>query len=76
MKPIDKTRMQSITEILTDIFSLAISKAYPDVVDPPVLIALSGSNSQFGDYQCNSAMGLAKIFRQLGNIIVILILPI
>lgn len=64
--------MQSITEILTDIFSSAISRAYPDVVDPPVLIALSGSNPQFGDYQCNSAMALAKIFRQLGNTKIIL----
>ncbi|KAJ8953069.1 hypothetical protein NQ318_013411 [Aromia moschata] len=59
--------MQSITEILTNTFTTAISAAFPDITDPPIVIALSGNNPNFGDYQCNSAMPLANIYKQLGK---------
>nr|XP_023020401.1 arginine--tRNA ligase, cytoplasmic [Leptinotarsa decemlineata] len=59
--------MQSINEILTNLFSVAITNAFPDIVDPPIVIALSGSNPKFGDYQCNSAMQLANIYKQMGK---------
>ncbi|CAH1159619.1 unnamed protein product [Phaedon cochleariae] len=65
--PVDNTRMQSINDILTDIFSTAISRAFPDLTDPPIVIALSGSNPKFGDYQCNSAMPLSNIYKQSGK---------
>nr|AHF48759.1 cytoplasmic arginyl-tRNA synthetase [Caryedes brasiliensis] len=61
---IDSTRMESIIEVLTELFYNAISTAFPDVADPPVVIALAGSNPKFGDYQCNSAMPLANIYKQ------------
>ncbi|KAJ8922595.1 hypothetical protein NQ315_007625 [Exocentrus adspersus] len=64
---IDRTKMQSITEVLTNLFSSAICFAFPDITDPPVMIALSAPNSKFGDYQCNSAMALAKACRELGK---------
>ncbi|KAJ8964239.1 hypothetical protein NQ314_005038 [Rhamnusium bicolor] len=67
VQPRDETRMQSITDIITDTFSSAIAAAFPDITDPPVVIALSGSNPKFGDYQCNSAMPLANIYKQLGK---------
>lgn len=59
--------MHSITDILTDLFSKAISSAYPDVPEAPVVIALSGNNPKFGDYQCNSALPIANIFKQTGK---------
>lgn len=61
------TKMQSIVGILTDVFSKAISKAFPDLPDAPVDIALSGNNPKFGDYQCNSAMQISNIYKQLGK---------
>ncbi|XP_043263193.1 arginine--tRNA ligase, cytoplasmic [Colletes gigas] len=52
----------NVTSVYTTLFELfenAISTAYPDVPNPPVIITYS-NNSKFGDYQCNSAMPLAK----------------
>ncbi|XP_033317975.1 arginine--tRNA ligase, cytoplasmic [Bombus bifarius] len=53
----------SIYDTLSNLFKEAISVAYPDVCDPPVIIT-SSNNPKFGDYQCNSAMPLSK---QLNN---------
>ncbi|KAG5888383.1 hypothetical protein JTB14_035689 [Gonioctena quinquepunctata] len=64
------TGMQSINDALTNLFTLAISKAFPDIADPPIVLALSGSNPKFGDYQCNSALQLANIYKQLGKKVV------
>lgn len=63
------TRLNSILNILNDVFSEAISKAFPDIPDAPVVIALSGNNPKFGDYQCNSAMQISNIYKQLGEFI-------
>lgn len=60
--------MNSIQEILTDLFSTAINSAFPDLPDAPVVIALSATTGKFGDYQCNSAMPIANIFKQQGKI--------
>ena len=38
------------------LFQQAIKTAYPDVVDPVVLMPCG--QAKFGDYQCNNAMGL------------------
>ncbi|XP_011500741.1 PREDICTED: probable arginine--tRNA ligase, cytoplasmic isoform X2 [Ceratosolen solmsi marchali] len=52
--------MVSITVTLYTLFEKAINEAYPDVTDPPIIIAPS-NNSKFGDYQCNSALPLCKL---------------
>lgn len=59
--------MESIVGILNDLFSTAITKAFPEIPDAPVVIALSGNNPKFGDYQCNSAMPISNIYKQLGK---------
>lgn len=58
--------MLSIQEELSDTFAQAISTAFPDVPDAPVVIALSGTNPKFGDYQCNSAMPIAGLLKSQG----------
>nr|CAH7730322.1 unnamed protein product [Callosobruchus chinensis] len=59
--------MESTTEALDNLFRTAISAAFPDIQDPPVVIALAGNNPKFGDYQCNSAMPIANIYKQAGK---------
>lgn len=56
----------SIRDHLCSIFHKAISAAYPDIADPPVVVTTS-SNPKFGDYQCNSAMSLAQQLSSSGN---------
>lgn len=60
--------MESISNKLYIIFKTAIETALPDVADAPVVISLSGNNPKFGDYQCNSAMPIANIYKQLGTV--------
>lgn len=64
--------MMSITEHLTDVFSLAISSAYPFLPNAPTVISQS-SNPKFGDYQCNSSMPIAKLLGNKGNLFLIFI---
>ncbi|WAQ99945.1 SYRC-like protein, partial [Mya arenaria] len=49
--------MVSINQIVTDMFTLAIGQAYPDLDDIPVLI----QKGKFADYQCNSAMSICQL---------------
>ncbi|XP_071570039.1 arginine--tRNA ligase, cytoplasmic isoform X2 [Temnothorax nylanderi] len=56
----------SIKDNLCAVFHKAISAAYPDIVDPPVIVTTS-SNPKFGDYQCNSAMPLAQQLSSCGT---------
>ncbi|XP_012229358.2 arginine--tRNA ligase, cytoplasmic isoform X1 [Linepithema humile] len=49
----------SINNTLCKIFQKAINEAYPNVSNPPVIVTTS-NNPKFGDYQCNSAMPLAR----------------
>ncbi|GBP30132.1 Arginine--tRNA ligase, cytoplasmic [Eumeta japonica] len=68
-RPLLLTDMDSVTgnvcviDELRNIFGTAISSAYPDLVDPPITISLSGNNPKFGDYQCNSAMAISKLLK-------------
>ncbi|CAL7949117.1 unnamed protein product [Xylocopa violacea] len=55
----------SIYDTLYDLFEKAISAAYPDICDPPVVVT-SSSYPKFGDYQCNSAMPLCKLLTNNG----------
>ncbi|KAF5285027.1 hypothetical protein FQR65_LT02339 [Abscondita terminalis] len=64
----DKNKvMDTVQENLVDIFTKAIAAAFPDLPDPPVVIALSGNNPKFGDYQCNSALPIANMYKQSGT---------
>lgn len=47
------------------VFSTAIRNAFPDLSDPPVVVAPS-SVPKFGDYQCNSAMPIAQLLKSKG----------
>lgn len=58
--------MESIQEKLYELFQLAITEAISDITDPPIVITLV-NNPKFGDYQCNSAMPIANIYKQLGK---------
>lgn len=58
--------MESIQDKLNELFSSAITKAFPDLTDPPVVISLCGNNVKFGDYQCNSAMAISNLLKQIG----------
>lgn len=49
----------SINSTLSKIFQKSINEAYPNVSNPPVIVTTS-NNVKFGDYQCNSAMPLAR----------------
>lgn len=53
----------SITDHLVSVFTAAISLAFPSIPNLPTAIIAPSSNPKFGDYQCNSAMALVKIFR-------------
>lgn len=63
----NSNNMDNIQQLLSEIFEAAIKSAFPDLPDPPVVIALSGNNVKFGDFQCNSALPIANMFKQLGQ---------
>ncbi|CAG9762915.1 unnamed protein product [Ceutorhynchus assimilis] len=56
--------LQSILKTLHNLFARAITNACPDIPEAPIDIALS---AKFGDYQCNSAMPIANLYKQLGK---------
>ncbi|KAF7282436.1 hypothetical protein GWI33_002666 [Rhynchophorus ferrugineus] len=62
--------LESIMNVLINLFTSAIKSACPEINDPPVVVALSGNNPKFGDYQCNSAMALANLYKQQGQKVV------
>lgn len=55
-----------ILDELRNVFEIAISSAYPDLKEAPIAITLSGNNPKFGDYQCNSAMGISNLLKSKG----------
>ncbi|XP_029673443.1 arginine--tRNA ligase, cytoplasmic [Formica exsecta] len=66
MSNTSQSNVISINNTLCEIFRKAITAAYPDVLNPPIIVTVS-SNSKFGDYQCNSAMPLAQQLNSSGN---------
>lgn len=56
----------SINNTLCEIFRKAITAAYPDVLNSPIIVTIS-NNPKFGDYQCNSAMPLAQQLSSSGK---------
>ncbi|KAK5643828.1 hypothetical protein RI129_007673 [Pyrocoelia pectoralis] len=65
LKQSNSNNMDNIQQLLSELFEEAIKSAFPNIPDAPVVIALSGNNVKFGDYQCNSAMPIANILKQL-----------
>ena len=51
----------SLQRMLEDVFRLAITAAFPQLDNPPVLVTPS---AKMADYQCNSAMSLAQVLQQ------------
>ena len=51
----------SLQRMLEDVFRLAITSAFPQLDNPPVLVTPS---AKMADYQCNSAMSLAQVHNQ------------
>lgn len=66
MSNTSQSNVISINNTLCEIFRKAITAAYPDVLNPPIIVTIS-SNSKFGDYQCNSAMPLAQQLNSSGK---------
>jgi arginyl-tRNA synthetase len=58
-----RAAMKPIDEILTKDFEEALKKAYPDLEDGTTVSALPSRRPELADYQCNAAMGLAKVLR-------------
>uniref|UniRef100_A0A1I8MNG1 Probable arginine--tRNA ligase, cytoplasmic n=1 Tax=Musca domestica TaxID=7370 RepID=A0A1I8MNG1_MUSDO len=57
----------SISDHLLDLFTNAIAKAFPQLAGTAAIISPVNSNAaKFGDYQCNSAMSLAKTLKSSG----------
>lgn len=52
--------MININRRLQEVFGCAIKAAYPDLENPPLLVTPS-QQPKFGDYQCNSAMGISQV---------------
>uniref|UniRef100_A0A8C5VDC7 Arginine--tRNA ligase, cytoplasmic n=1 Tax=Microcebus murinus TaxID=30608 RepID=A0A8C5VDC7_MICMU len=54
--------MININSTLQEFFGHAIKAAYPDLENPPLIVTPS-QQPKFGDYQCNSAMGISQMFK-------------
>ncbi|OXB77433.1 UNVERIFIED_CONTAM: hypothetical protein H355_012140 [Colinus virginianus] len=52
--------MINVNSHLQEIFGAAIRAAYPELENPPLVVTPS-QQPKFGDYQCNSAMGITQI---------------
>lgn len=52
--------MININRRLQEVFGCAIKAAYPDLENPPLVVTPS-QQPKFGDYQCNSAMGISQV---------------
>ena len=52
--------MMNVKSALSGIFSCSIASTYPTLERIPVIVQAAQSQ-KFGDYQCNSAMAIAKV---------------
>jgi len=59
-------KMLNVKALLSSIFAKAIQSSYPDCENLPILIQ-AAQNDKFGDYQCNSAMAIAKNLKSAGK---------
>ncbi|KAM9694140.1 arginine--tRNA ligase, cytoplasmic [Trichechus inunguis] len=54
--------MININSRLQEVFGCAIKAAYPNLENPPLIVTPS-QQPKFGDYQCNSAMGISQMLK-------------
>ena len=52
--------MTNIKSLLTSLFAHSIADSFPTLENVPILVQAAQSE-KFGDYQCNSAMAIAKV---------------
>ena len=57
--------MDSLLGLVSSLFREAITRSYPDLENPPVDV--NASNRDGIDYQCNSAMQIAKLLSKQSN---------
>ncbi|XP_041656824.1 arginine--tRNA ligase, cytoplasmic [Cheilinus undulatus] len=57
--------MLNINQRLQEIFGEAIRASCPELDDPPLAVA-PNQQAKFGDYQCNSAMGMSQMLKAKG----------
>ena len=57
--------MINIIQKLEEVFAEAISKSFPDLLPLPAAAVTIGQNEKFGDYQCNNAMAISGVRRNL-----------
>lgn len=59
----------SVADSLISIFNVAVASAFSDISAPTALILpIQPKQEKFGDYQCNSAMPIAGIYKGIKNI--------
>lgn len=54
-------RISTVTDTLTAWMQAAFAALYGDAIDVSGVSVVATGNATFGDYQCNAAMGLAKV---------------
>ncbi len=59
----NETKKQTIVDMLTDWICSAFVKQFGEDIDLSQVGAVETANAQFGDYQCNAAMSLAKALK-------------
>jgi arginyl-tRNA synthetase len=59
-----KKPISTVTDELTLWIQSAFSVVYGDAIDVSDVSVVATGNAKFGDYQCNAAMGLAKLLKQ------------
>ena len=58
----------SVVNSLVSIFNVAIASAYSDILAPgAAVIPIQPKQEKFGDYQCNSAMPIAGVYKGISN---------
>uniref|UniRef100_A0A8D1ZBX5 Arginyl tRNA synthetase N-terminal domain-containing protein n=1 Tax=Sus scrofa TaxID=9823 RepID=A0A8D1ZBX5_PIG len=60
--------MINIISGLQEVFGCAIKAAYPDLENPPLIVTPS-QQPKFGDYQCNSAMGISQVIKTFSTVL-------
>jgi arginyl-tRNA synthetase len=56
--------MTTLEDLLSNVMREAFQKAFPDIdSDWAAVMVVATTNAEFGDYQCNYAMGLAKTLK-------------
>lgn len=59
--------MIPIIKELTSLFTIAIGKTRPSLSTTEAIIAVSKGGTNFGDYQCNSALSLVRLLQEDGG---------